>query len=183
LPGRYDLDYGASGDVSVSILILLQGNSPERAQRCMETILEKSTHRNYEVLLLASNDAGPAVNSWLDGVAQLGVDTIRCMRFPAGMTPVRMRNQAAAQARGDFLLWLDEGAAVLDNDWLQQMLNHGMRQEVGVVGAKLVSGEATISHAGFVLGLNGPVGEAFAGQSMDAPVTCSACRSTRTMSR
>jgi hypothetical protein len=57
LPGRYDLDYGASGDVSVSILILLQGNSPERAQRCMETILEKSTHRNYEVLLLASNDA------------------------------------------------------------------------------------------------------------------------------
>ncbi|MDH0729488.1 glycosyltransferase [Pseudomonas sichuanensis] len=169
LPGRYDLDYGASGDVSVSILILLQGNSAERAQRCMETILEKSTHRNYEVLLLASNDAGPAVNSWLDGVAQLGVDSIRCMRFPAAMAPVRMRNQAAAQARGDFLLWLDEGAAVLDNDWLQQMLNHGMRQEVGVVGAKLVGGEATISHAGFVLGLNGPVGEAFAGQSMDAP--------------
>lgn len=43
-----------------------------------------------------------------------------------------------------------------------------MRQEVGVVGAKLVAGDATISHAGYVLGLNGPVGEAFAGQPMDA---------------
>lgn len=169
LPGRYDLNYGAPGDVPVSILILLQGHSTERAQRCMETILEKTTYRNYEVLLLASNNAGPAVNSWLDSVAQLGTDAIRCMRFPAGMAPVQMRNQAAEQARGDFLLWLDEGTAVLDNDWLQQMLNHGMRQEVGVVGAKLVAGDATISHAGFVLGLNGPVGEAFAGQPMDAP--------------
>ncbi|MNO25767.1 Chondroitin synthase [compost metagenome] len=169
LPGRYDLDYGAPGDVPVSILILLQGNSTERAQRCMETILEKTAYRNYEVVLLASANAGAAVNSWLDGVAQLGTEAIRCLRFPAGMAPVKMRNQAAGQARGDFLLWLDEGAAVLENDWLQQMLNHGMRQEVGVVGAKLVAGDATISHAGFVLGLNGPVGEAFAGQPMDAP--------------
>ncbi|UVL02549.1 glycosyltransferase [Pseudomonas sp. B21-047] len=168
LPGRYDLDYGAPGDLPVSILILLQGNSTERAQRCMETILEKTPHRNYEVLLLARNDAGPAVSSWLDSVAQLGTDAIRCLRFPAGMAPAHMRNQAAEQARGEFLLWLDEGAAVLDSDWLQQMLNHGVRQEVGVVGAKLVAGDATISHAGFVLGLNGPVGEAFAGQPLDA---------------
>ncbi|WDM87923.1 glycosyltransferase [Pseudomonas asiatica] len=169
LPGRYDLDYGAPGDVPVSILILLQGKSTERAQRCVESILEKTAYRNYEVLLLALDNASSAVNSWLDGVARLGTDAIRCMRFPAGTTPVAMRNQAAGQARGDFLLWLDEGAAVLDNDWLQQMLNHGMRQEVGVVGAKLVAGDATISHAGFVLGLNGPVGEAFVGQPMDAP--------------
>ncbi|WP_338744781.1 glycosyltransferase [Pseudomonas putida] len=168
LPGHYDLAYGGAGDAPVSILILLQGNSTERAQRCMETLLEKTAYRNYEVLLLAPANAGGAVNTWLDGVARLGTDAIRCLRFPAGMTPVQMRNQAAGQARGDFLLWLDEGAAVLDSDWLQQMLNHGMRQEVGVVGAKLVAGDATISHAGFVLGLNGPVGEAFAGQPMDA---------------
>ncbi|MDP9521003.1 hypothetical protein [Pseudomonas putida] len=168
LPGRYELNYGAPGDVPVSILILLQGDNTERAQRCMESILEKTTCRNYEVLLLAPANAGPAVNIWLDGVARLGTDAIRCLRFPADTTPAQMRNRAAGQARGDFLLWLDEGAAVLDSDWLQQMLNHGMRQEVGAVGAKLVAGDATISHAGFVLGLNGPVGEAFAGQQMDA---------------
>ncbi|MEB5933436.1 glycosyltransferase [Pseudomonas mosselii] len=169
LPGHYDLDYGVPGNVPVSILILLQGNSTERVQRCVETILEKTANCSYEVLLLASADVAPAVNNWLDSVALLGADAIRCLRFPAGMAPAQMRNQAVGQARGDFLLWLDEGAAVLDNDWLQQMLNHGMRQEVGVVGAKLVAGDATISHAGFVLGLNGPVGEAFVGQPMDAP--------------
>lgn len=168
LPGRYDLDYGAPGDAPVSILILLGGKSTERVQRCMETILEKTTYGNYEVLLLARDNAVAAVKSWLDSVAQLGTDAIRCISYPAGMAPAQIRNQAAGQARGDFLLWLDEGAAVLDNNWLQQMLNHGMRQEVGVVGAKLVAGDATISHAGFVLGLNGPVGEAFAGQPMDA---------------
>ena len=169
LPRHYDLDYGAPSDVPVSILILLQGNNTGRVQRCMETILEKTTHRNYEVLLLAEEHTSPAVESWLDGVAQLGADAIGIIRFPADLAPVQMRNQAAELARGDFLLWLDEGAAVLDGDWLQQMLNHGMRQEVGAVGAKLVAGDNTISHAGFVLGLNGPVGEAFVGQPMDAP--------------
>ena len=169
LPGRYDIDYGAPAGSPVSILILLQGNSASRAQRCMETILEKTAHRNYEVLLLAQDNAGAAVDSWLEGVAQLGADAIRVVRFPADLSPVQVRNQAAEHARGDFLLWLDEGAAVLDGDWLQQMLNHGMRQEVGVVGAKLVAGDNTINHAGFVLGLNGPVGEAFAGLRMDEP--------------
>ncbi|WP_256217487.1 glycosyltransferase [Pseudomonas sp. NBRC 111119] len=168
-PGRYDLNYGAPGDIPVSILVLLQGASTERAQRCMETILEKTTHRHYEVLLVAPANAGAAVDGWLGAVAQLGTDAIRCLRFAAGLSPAQMRNQAATQARGDFLLWLDEGAAVLENDWLQQLLNHGMRQEVGAVGAKLVAGDATIRHAGYVLGLNGPVAEAFAGLPLDAP--------------
>lgn len=169
LPGRYALEYGAPGDIPVSIVIVVQGTGTERAQRCVETILEKTTHRNYEVLLLAPVKAGAAVDGWLNAVAQLGSDAIRCLRFETGLTPAHMRNQAASQARGDFLLWLDEGAAVLDGDWLQQLLNHGMRQEVGVVGAKLVAGDATIRHAGYVLGLNGPVGEAFTGMPLDAP--------------
>lgn len=169
LPGRYALEYGAPDDIPVSIMIVVQGTGTERAQRCVETILEKTTHRNYEVLLLAPVKAGAVVDGWLNAVAQLGSDAIRCLRFETGLTPARMRNQAASQARGDFLLWLDQGAAVLDGDWLQQLLNHGMRQEVGVVGAKLVAGDATVHHAGYVLGLNGPVGEAFAGMPLDAP--------------
>ncbi|WP_367597875.1 glycosyltransferase [Pseudomonas fulva] len=169
LPGRYALEYGAPGDIPVSIMIVVQGTGTERAQRCVESILEKTTHRSYEVLLVAPVKADAAVDGWLNAVAQLGADAIRCLRLATGLSPAQMRNQAASQARGDFLLWLDEGAAVLDGDWLQQLLNHGMRQEVGVVGAKLVDGDATIRHAGYVLGLNGPVGEAFAGMPLDAP--------------
>lgn len=169
LPGRYELDYGAPAGALVSILVLLQGSSVGRVQRCMETILEKTSYPFYEVLLLEQDSSDPVLQTWLKGVEQLGTDAIRVLRFAADLTTVQVRNLAAEQARGEFLLWLDEGAAVLESDWLQQMLNHASRQEVAAVGAKLLAADRTISHAGFILGLNGPVGKAFTGQSLEAP--------------
>ncbi|MDD1974996.1 glycosyltransferase [Pseudomonas tussilaginis] len=169
LPGYYDLDYGASAGAQVSILILLESGSLERVLRCMETILEKTSYPFYEVLLLAQDNGDPELQSWLEGMEQLGTDAIRVLRFTSDLAPVQVRNIAAEHARGDFLLWLDEGVAVLEPDWLQQMLNHASRQEVAVVGAKLVGADRSISHAGFILGLNGTLGKAFVGQSLEAP--------------
>lgn len=169
LPGYYDLDYGAPVGAQVSILILLNQGSLERVQRCLETILEKTTYPFYEVLLLAQDGVDPAVRNWLDGMEQLGTDAIRVLRFDPALAPVQMRNIAAEHTRGDYLLWLDEAVAVLDPDWIQQMLNHASRPEVAAVGAKLVAPDRTISHAGFILGLNGALGKAFAGQSLEAP--------------
>ncbi len=169
LPGRYELDYGVSAGARVSILILLQGNGLGRVQRCMETILEKTSYPFYEVLLLVQEGADPALQTWLKGVEQLGTEAIRVLRFAADLSAPQVRNLAAEQASGEFLLWLDEGAAVFEADWLQQMLNHASRQEVAAVGAKLLAADRTVSHAGFILGLDGPVGKAFVGQSLEAP--------------
>lgn len=169
LPGRYELDYGVSAGARVSILILLQGNGLGRVQRCMETILEKTSYPFYEVLLLVQDNSDPTLQTWLKGVEQLGTEAIRVLRFAADLSAPQVRNLAAEQASGEFLLWLDEGAAVFEADWLQQMLNHASRQEVAAVGAKLLAADRTVSHAGFILGLNGPVGKAFTGQPLEAP--------------
>ncbi|WP_405124445.1 glycosyltransferase [Pseudomonas alloputida] len=167
LPGHYELDYGAGDGALVSILVSTLGGLA-RAHRCMETILEKTAYRAYEVLLLDQCDDDPALQTWLEGLEQLGSESLRVVRFPAHWSQAQVRNQAAQQARGELLLWLDVGVAVLEPDWLHQLVNHACRQEVGAVGAKLLAGDCTVRHGGLVLGLNGPVGRVFAGQAMGA---------------
>ncbi|QHG66289.1 glycosyltransferase [Pseudomonas putida] len=168
LPGHYELGYGAGESALVSIMVSTQGGLA-RAHRCMDTILEKTAYGAYEILLLDQGDEDPALQNWLEGLEQLGSQALRVVRFPAQWSQARVRNQAAQLARGDLLLWLDAGVAVLESDWLQQLVNHACRQEVGAVGAKLLAGDCTVAQGGLVLGLNGPVGQVFAGQSMGAP--------------
>ena len=54
-------------------------------------------------------------------------------------------------------------AAIVNADWLGELLNHAQRPEVGVVGGKLLTANGRIAQAGLLLGLNGPASPAFAG--------------------
>lgn len=166
LPGRYELDYGHAQLGSVSILIVVKDRLPQ-IQRCMETLLEHTDYANYEVLLLDHGNQSTPMREWLAGVEAMGVDQLRVLHFDSALSREVLCNQAAEQARGDFLLWLGDGAGVMGEGWLQQLLNHGQRSEVGAVGGKLLSADGNIRHAGLLLGLCGPVGRAFEGASFD----------------
>ncbi|MHB0844344.1 glycosyltransferase [Stutzerimonas nitrititolerans] len=167
-PGRYEVDYGHPQLGSVSILIVVRDRLPQ-IQRCMETLLEHTDYTNYEVLLLDHGNQAPEMREWLAGVEAMGADQLRVLRFGSALSRSALCNQAALQARGDFLLWLGDGAGIMDKDWLQQLLNHGQRSEVGAVGGKLLSADGKVRHAGFLLGLCGPAGRAFEGASFDDP--------------
>ncbi len=166
LPGCHQIDYGHGMEPAVSILIAVRDRLPQ-IQRCLETLLENTGHANYEVLLLDHGNHESSIRNWLDGIAALNSEQLRVLRFDANRSCAGIRNEAAQQARGDFLLWLEDGAGVLHKDWLQQLLNHALRPEVGAVGAKLLSADGKIRHAGLLLGLHGPVGRAFEGLAHD----------------
>ena len=68
---------------------------------------------------------------------------------------------ACANAKGDYLLFLNNDVKVIDPDWLSEMLGVCQRQEVGAVGAKLIYPDNTIQHAGCVVGMGGIAGHMF----------------------
>lgn len=166
LPGCYELDYGHAQLGSVSILIVVKDRLPQ-IQRCMETLLEHTDYTNYEVLLLDHGNQTLEMREWLAGVEAMGADQLRVLHFGSDLSRSVLCNQAAQQAKGDFLLWLGDGAGIMDKHWLQQLLNHGQRSEVGAVGGKLLSADGKVRHAGLLLGLCGPAGRAFEGASFD----------------
>ncbi|WP_410480852.1 glycosyltransferase [Pseudomonas plecoglossicida] len=164
-PGRYRIDYAHHHQASVSVVIFLEGQLLH-FQRCLESVLAQTTYTNFEVLLVEPGSDDPVLLDWLAMVGQMGEERFNILRFEPGYTRAAMCNAAVEEARGEYLLWLDAGSVVLDGDWLQSLLNHAQRPEVGAVGCKLLSRDSTIRQAALVLGLGGGVGRAFESRSL-----------------
>ena len=81
----------------------------------------------------------------------------------------RLCNRGAAEAQGQQLLFLNNDMEVITPDWLEALLEHAQRPEVGVVGAKLLYADNTIQHAGVVFGMRGVAGHAHKYQPVKRP--------------
>ncbi|HSX71649.1 MAG TPA: glycosyltransferase, partial [Pseudomonas sp.] len=150
-PGRYRLRYGHAGQPGVSIVV--PALAPlAKLQRCVESILESTLDVPYEILLLARDNPDEELNAWLQGLRGLGEANLRILDQRTGDTLAAAQNFAGREARGDYLLFLAADTAVVQGDWLAGLLDHAQRPEVGPVGAKLLSPEGTIRHAGLILG-------------------------------
>ena len=65
-----------------------------------------------------------------------------------------INNFAARQSRGEFLLFMNNDMEVIAPDWLEALVEHAQRREVGAVGARLVYPDGRVQHAGEIaLGL------------------------------
>ncbi|WP_445179317.1 glycosyltransferase [Pseudomonas sp. McL0111] len=161
------VDYHHARRPLVSIVIVTQDQTAA-LQRCVETILEKTTYTEYELLLIDNGSKSADALAWLDGMAQLGGERIRVSTYAQTDNAAALHNFAVAQARGEYVLMLNSFAVITQGDWLDELLNHAQRPEVGVVGAKLFNPDGGVLHAGLILGLQGPVGLPFYGQPVQA---------------
>lgn len=164
LPARYRIDYGHSNTPLVSIIIAV--DAPLAClQRCLDSLLEKTRYAHYEILFGAHDALDTDTQAWLQGIAGLADARLRVV---SASDIVQVQNQAAMAAQGEYLLLLSGESVAVSETWLDELLNHAQRPEVGVVGGKLLSGDGRIDQAGLLLGLRGPAGRAFAGEAMDS---------------
>src|SRR5690606_13864318 len=137
--------------------------------RCVTSLLEKTRYPDFEVLIVDNNSETPETRKWLDGVANMGTNKIRVLRYPHPFNYSAINNMAASEARGEYLVLLNNDTAILREDWLEALMNHGQRPEVGIVGAKLLYPDGKIQHAGVILGLRGPADHPFIGREGGDP--------------
>ncbi|WP_125077123.1 glycosyltransferase [Pseudoxanthomonas sp. SGT-18] len=162
LPGLYRVGYGHPDQPLVSVLVPTRDQFA-LVQRCLDTLLEKTRYPNYEVLVVDNGSTEEAACRWLDGIEAMGSERLRVLRHPGPFDYPALVNAAAAQARGEYLLLLDNDTAIVDGDWLDTMLNHAQRPEVGVVGPKLIKPDGSVEAAGLVLGAGIGAAPAFEG--------------------
>lgn len=166
-PGRYCLRYGHAQQPGISLLIAT-GSRLASLQRCVETLMETTGYAHYEILLVETDASAVEVRQWLQALESLGEARLRVVWSADKQGLAGALNHAAQQALGDFLLLLAAETAVVQADWLDELLNHGQRPEVGIVGGKLLAADGTVQHAGLILGLQGVAGRPFVGESLDA---------------
>ncbi len=166
LPLLNRVDYLHVEQPLVSIILVFKDQLAV-LQRCVESLLEKTAYSQYELLLVDNGSESSEARAWLGSMAQLGSDRLRVLQYPQQGNEAAIRNFAVQHARGEYLLMLNSYCVITDADWLDELLNHGQRPEVGVVGGTLFNSDGCVVHAGLILGLNGPAGGPFCGESLN----------------
>jgi len=156
-PGIYRVRRALVVRPLISIIIPSKDNVGE-LRPCLESIRDKTTYRPYEILII-DNGSGKRENQ-----AYLSSLPYRVLRCEEPFNFSRLNNLGVRQAQGDVLLFLNDDTRVIAPDWLEAMLEHAQRPEVGLVGAKLLFPDGTIQHAGLALNTAGrPTAHVFVG--------------------
>lgn len=159
--GFYDVHYPVQGEPLVSILIPNK-DQKETLMHCIRSVLETSTWKNLEILIIENNSEQEETFACY---RELEKDPrIRILTYPGTtFNYSAINNFGVQQAKGDYLLFLNNDIEVITPDWIEQMLGNCQRPEVGIVGAKLYYPDNTIQHAGIIIGIGGIAGHAFLG--------------------
>ena len=161
-PFRYRVKRAIIGRPLVSIIIPARNNW-RMLKQCVQSLESLTQYRDFEILIVdnRSDDA--------DTVAYLKSVPHRVVPFDEPFNFSRMNNVAARVATGSHLLFLNDDTEVIEPGWLDAMLEHSQRAEVGAVGARLLFRNDTLQHAGVVVGLFDRAGHAFWGFPGDHP--------------
>ena len=158
-PGYYHVTYPVKGEPLVSILIPNK-DEKETLEACIRSIREKSTYRNYEIIVLENNSETEEIRHYY---RQLEDEGARVVQWKGKFNFAAINNFGAAHAKGEYLIFLNNDTEVIAPDWIEGMLGNCQRPEVGVVGAKLYYADGTVQHAGVVMKLAGVCGHVLCG--------------------
>ena len=142
---------------SVSILIPTRDNY-RVLKRCITSILEKTTYNNYKIFILNNQsrekDALNYFNAINDNDRIIIVDYDHPFNFSS------INNYGVSITNSDFVCLLNDDTAVINPEWLTEMVSYAIKPEIGCVGAKLYYSNGKIQHGGVVLGLGDVAGHA-----------------------
>lgn len=152
--GRYEIAYELGEAPLVSILIPTKDNVG-MLDRCVRSIIEKSTYENFEIILIENNSEQSETFAYYEDVVRLD-SRIKVVTYEGSFNYSAVNNFGAKFAQGDYLLLLNNDTEVITGNWLERMLGLCMRDNTGVVGAKLMYPDGTIQHCGVYSTPNGP---------------------------
>lgn len=170
-PGSYRVRRQIVGNPLVS-LIIPSKDKPGVFKTCLDSIFSLADYDNYEILVVDNNSQDLELLKYYHQIEKN--PKVRILHYNQPFNFSALNNYAASQAKGDYLLFLNNDTKVISPGWLTAMLEHAQRKEVGAVGAKLLFPKGTIQHCGIILGLtpfegNPVAGYAFYGQPSRRP--------------
>lgn len=133
----------------VSIIVPMY-NQLEYTVDCVYSIYRNCAAHEYEVII--ADDKSPLESS---DVLSKYFENIVVIRNEANLGFIRNCNNAAAKARGEYLVFLNNDTQV-QAGWLEELLNIYKRfDNVGVVGSKLLYPDGSLQEAGGIVWKDG----------------------------
>ena len=124
----------------------------------MDSLFEKTSYQNFDILIIENNSTGKEIFAYYKEL-EAAHENVRVLIWEKVFNYSAINNFGAEHARGEYLLLLNNDIEVKTEIWMVEMLSYCQREDVGIVGAKLLFPNEKIQHAGVILGM-GPSGTA-----------------------
>jgi glycosyltransferase involved in cell wall biosynthesis len=144
------------GEPPVSIIIPYN-DMPGLLETCLQSITSLTTYPNYEIIGINSNSREKGTSDllakWSDKDPR-----IRFVDYNAPFNCSKVINHAVGLVSGEYIVLLKSNIEIKTPGWIEALLEHAQREEVGAVGGKLYYLDGTIQHAGIAVGIKGFAG-------------------------
>jgi GT2 family glycosyltransferase len=150
--GSYKITYPIGLSPKISIIIPNKDQA-ESLELCVKSVINRSTWKNLDILVVENGSVESRTFKLYDELEKSG--NIRIIEWENPFNFSAINNFAVNYVKGEIILFLNNDTEVISQGWLERMLEHILRGEVGAVGAKLYYGNDSIQHAGVVIGLGG----------------------------
>lgn len=153
-PTIYKINYEIIGNPLISIIIPNKDGLNLLAN-CIDSIVKRSTYDNYEIIVVENNSETDEIFRYYDLISKL--DFVRVLKYEDKFNYSRINNIAVKEAKGDYVLFLNNDIEVIEPKWMEELLMYAQRGDVGAVGAKLYYPTNIVQHNGIITGV-GPDG-------------------------
>lgn len=166
IDGSFRILYHHETQPLVSIIIPTK-NQVHFLRPCIETLLEKTAYKNYEIIIIDNHSDEAEAMQYLKSLNTY--DNIHVIAYNKPFNYSAANNIGAQHAKGEFLLLLNNDTEVLHENWLDLLLSYGQREDIGIVGPRLIYPNQTIQHAGVIIGINSYADHQFVGADLEDP--------------
>ena len=147
----FDARFALPAGLLVSIIIPMK-DKWEMTAACVQSILDKSSYQNFEILLLDNRSEEENTKKWLKEIP-LQDHRVRVIAADMEFNWSKLNNFGVSHACGDVFIFLNNDTQVISEDWMERLSENAWRNDTGVVGALLLYPDQTIQHAGVVVGI------------------------------
>jgi O-antigen biosynthesis protein len=149
----YRIHYALPEVLPVVSLIIVINNGLMFLRRCIESIIQKTTYPNFEIIIVDNGSDDLAKLAYFDEFA--ATFNIRILRTDITFNYSALNNAAVKIATGELICLLNIDIEVISPNWLSEMVVHALRPDIGAVGARLWFPDDTLQHGGIILGVRG----------------------------
>lgn len=166
LPATWHVRRRLVGRPSVSVIVPFR-DSTRFLRSCTESLFATSSEVQLELLLVDNGSTEPETATLLERLARRPEVTV--LRDDRPFNWAVLNNRAAAEARGEVLVFLNDDVEARTPEWLSLLVAHALRSDVGAAGGRLVYPDGTLQHAGIVVGMSAASGHVLTGLAGDEP--------------
>ena len=148
---RFRVRYRVTGSPAVTG-ILPAGGRMDLLRAALEGLRGRTSYESFGIVVV-DNSRDAAVKELVRSLEPGRVAVEYCDARSVPFNYSRLANLGAEGIESPLLVFLNDDINVIGDEWLTAMVEHGQRDEVGVVGARLLFADGKIQHAGVVMGL------------------------------